>query len=953
MVAAMSKVLHAILFAIAYLIFVAATHAQQPHTAGAGPSYRIAGQWHWRADCGIGGAWHGSFQFEEPSNNQFKGLVTANVAEPGTAAHIGACPTPIKIRNGKLRGGEVSFVKESCGGARAQPWKGTISRGRDNLLHMSGTAIADSSHIIPVVRDWYCTWTASQSTPETAGVPAQEQPAAGSAAAPTVAENSAGSPQPQAAAATGAAGIYALDDEITFNVLDHVEIDRQTGKLILMGHSEPAYATPRIPYLQYLAALLDNPSPQFSLEWAGASQARVADLRRLLASDAEWKKLAGEWGRWIDDSEHITPAGRVFMPQLGIPVPDGTHMDRYQVLTGVFRAIGEQQAAGILAAFAAMHRGMPNPTEEQVLGLFRAAGVFEILQDASAEHQAGRITETQMKVRVYRALFASFDRAMNYAGSPTETAFDNALRRGVSADAAMGAAISEFDRQFEHVYGNALARLYQSKSELQVPITMVNPSWRGAINVEPKYIGVNSSSLLAKLLLEADRTSKALVNSPELAGKIPAYQTQYAYRMRRGLLRGANRVSTSRLWTSVDSVEASQSTDGDILAFGEVKMRFNLRELGQDDRDLPGQQPGEYEKLLTSLYDDFARHYSPVFHELREAAKLAFAAQWLKARRPDFQLPAAGRSKWTGPASVPGVIFITWSPDPAKPDVQSVSAIGGVSLRVPPPGPGVCVKFCEDQIPKSDRIKSISALVASGVARAIQAAKSAAQSAADKAAAYVSDFHTPWETYANATTVPAPALIPPTALQKRPKVEAQTKTKEKEEEEEECLRFHEVKVGFKKGGEPEILREAVWDNAAAKVGKAQRKSSGKFENLCGIVWHFLTNPDTEDCGPDDDLLKLLGQPLCTPSFPIFVHHGYVVKTEKGEKYVDPGRDGEYMMKRIVESQTGQVAETEVEFTLLGFGDRTVDVVGHEKLTQRAANLSCMLHCVPARPKPKQ
>lgn len=124
-------------------------------------SYSIAGQWHWRADCGIGGAWHGSFQFDESSKNTFKGTVTENIAEPGPAILFGACSPPIKIRDGNLEGDSVSFVKEGCGGERPQSWTGTIKRGSDDLLHMSGTAIVDSSRYIPQ-RDWLCTWKADQ-----------------------------------------------------------------------------------------------------------------------------------------------------------------------------------------------------------------------------------------------------------------------------------------------------------------------------------------------------------------------------------------------------------------------------------------------------------------------------------------------------------------------------------------------------------------------------------------------------------------------------------------------------------------------------------------------------------------------------------------------------------------------------------------------------------------------
>jgi hypothetical protein len=556
--------------------------------------------------------------------------------------------------------------------------------------------------------------------------------------------------QAQGAAATNATGLYALDEKITFNVLDHVEYDSQNGKIILMGHQDATYATSRIPYLQYLATLLEYPSPQFSLEWTRDSELRVAELRRRLDSDDEWRRLAGEWGRWIDDSERVTPAGRYFMPLFGIEVPPvGQKMDRYQVLSGVFSAIGEQQASEILAAFGGFYRAMPNPGIPQLYRLFRAAGVYDLFVNDRSEMQAGRMTKHQVQVDVYRAMFNNFDQALNYSDRPTSTVFNNALRRGQTPDAAMEAAMGEFDRQFKDVYGDALRKLYRSKPEFQIPITLVNPSLRNTLHVEPKFIGINSSTLLAKLLLDADVAAKKLLNAPELVNKIPGYQTEVTYRLRRPGARRSGHVSTARLWISVEQIDASRSSDGNILALGETKMRINMRGQGQDGRDLPNQRQDDYEALLSSLYDGFARYYSPVFHELRETAKLAYVAQWLKARNTAYKLPSDGLASWRAPATVPGVIFISWSADPTRPDVQTVSAIGGVTLRVPPAGPGVCVKFCDDRIPTDSRIRPVSSLSRGAVTELV----SAVTQARTIAGLYLSNFHNPFEAYANAETL--------------------------------------------------------------------------------------------------------------------------------------------------------------------------------------------------------
>src|SRR5437660_60759 len=55
------------------------------------------------------------------------------------------------------------------------------------------------------------------------------------------------------------AGFYELEEEITFNVLDQVVFNPTNGQITLIGHNDETYLSPRIPYLQHLAVLLENP----------------------------------------------------------------------------------------------------------------------------------------------------------------------------------------------------------------------------------------------------------------------------------------------------------------------------------------------------------------------------------------------------------------------------------------------------------------------------------------------------------------------------------------------------------------------------------------------------------------------------------------------------------------------------------------------------------------------
>jgi hypothetical protein len=519
-------------------------------------------------------------------------------------------------------------------------------------------------------------------------------------------------------------GIYDLDDAIRFNVLDQIDYDLQTGTITLLGHNDEAYRTSNIPYVQYLATLLDSPTPEFSLAWTNDSEARVLELKRRLESDEEWRRMVREWARWIDDSDHVTPAGRVFLPLFGFKPPQSgggdpwQTMDRYQLLSGMFEITGRKQAAAITDAFGKMSRAAPNITLEHLKAIFAAAGVLDVFERAIEQARQGTITGRDAELMIYRALFSRIDQAFDFKGATTNT-FENALRQGQAPSEAMQRAFGEMDKQLKPTIETVLLEIWRSKPEIDVPITLVNPSLRDTLTVTPQFFGIERNSLLAKLMFDLDYVSKKLPNSPELIAKIPRYQTAYRFKQLHAN-QFNTRVSTSRLWTSVEHVDARLSNDGNSLSFGKVNLRFNIREIGPNGRDLPNQRPGEYEQLLTSLYDDFAREFSPHFHEFRETAKLAYAALWLKARNSELALPSEGRGSWNAPASVPGLIFTAWSPLPTSRDVLTMSAVGGASLRVPPPGPGVCRYLCLQDVPKDPTISPAKDQIADSEVRHLQ-----------------------------------------------------------------------------------------------------------------------------------------------------------------------------------------------------------------------------------------
>lgn len=120
-----------------------------------------------------------------------------------------------------------------------------------------------------------------------------------------------------AAPRLGTSGIYALEQELDFNVLDHVVLDPEEGTVHLLGHYDPAYAGPPIPYLQHLAVLIESPDPEFSLRWTERSEGQVKELFRKTADPKEQARLRDTWGTLFRGTA-LTENARLILPAMGI-----------------------------------------------------------------------------------------------------------------------------------------------------------------------------------------------------------------------------------------------------------------------------------------------------------------------------------------------------------------------------------------------------------------------------------------------------------------------------------------------------------------------------------------------------------------------------------------------------------------------------------------------------------
>ncbi len=561
-------------------------------------------------------------------------------------------------------------------------------------------------------------------------------------------------------------GVYTLDREYDFNVLDAVYYDEGSRQISLVGHRDEHFKGPQIPYLQHLATLLENPTPKFTLNLTPESFRRASAFFNWSPSLQQADKFNKQLYDIIDSHGNVTANGRFMLPAFGVyPVHDnktpgylgvetsltkdgltavasvapnspaakvgiipgdwitffddgpilsptdrpvyhpldlahrvrfagaGTTLNvtyqrgaqvyqkavtltadskdrwlgftRYDALAALYRAAGDERAAGAIEAFALLKDSpMGNPALARTLAKFSA--VLNLTPQSSPEARG-------------QAISRRLDEIFAFPGNPVLAAYNTSFARTRDAAAAIHPALAKMDAALIPKALELLERPLNQPEGFQIPPEVVDGLWNVRAEMTPEYRGVPADSLLARAMFDGDYLTKRLTNRPDLKLQFPTYQTEFEYRRTHGLNKDDG---AFRTWISVAKLDVAQSSSGDTLEFHNVQMRYNIRKLGKDGIDLPNQQPNGYEDLLTSLYTDFAQEY-PALHELREIAKLTAAAAWLTGKTPSVRLPRDGAVKWRGPAKVPGLAYTYLYNRDRKLFYQMVVE-GGVNLNLEP-----------------------------------------------------------------------------------------------------------------------------------------------------------------------------------------------------------------------------------------------------------------------------
>jgi hypothetical protein len=113
-------------------------------------------------------------------------------------------------------------------------------------------------------------------------------------------------------------GVYKLDREYDFNVLDEVYYDAGSHQISLVGHRDEHFKGLPIPYLDHLATLLGNPNPRFTLNLTPDSYRRASAFFHWSPTRQQAEKFNKDLYGVIDPRGNITPIGRYMLPSFGI-----------------------------------------------------------------------------------------------------------------------------------------------------------------------------------------------------------------------------------------------------------------------------------------------------------------------------------------------------------------------------------------------------------------------------------------------------------------------------------------------------------------------------------------------------------------------------------------------------------------------------------------------------------
>jgi len=493
-----------------------------------------------------------------------------------------------------------------------------------------------------------------------------------------------------------------------FNVLGYAFVDPATGRVVLAGRYNPAYASGPIPYADLLADALQTPYPVFSLDHPGLNDPALRQIRSTF--DQELTRVARdpayglEWMKSLilpvltgsGDSEDRAALGArlqaagssladydAFMKWQAGQFTDQQYYPRAQnFLTSLFLAAGYDPSAG--RAVSAYRLFASEPTREHVEFWCAATGCEEVLRRIDEEVRAGgnrHAAGRELEATLYSAMLARL-------GVP-----EAELRRIAAGYRNETVSEKAFVDLLDQRWGGALRDFLTNK--VINGMTFSGAGLSGRYNFPPIRSALNTfgaprDTMLMHVLFQADYTLKYLTSSARAAASIPGHATSQEFLATAEHRAGAAAGHTPtagliRYWIYPAAAGLDLLPDHGGVRFREASLRIGTESLESAGGDPRGnaffrQALADYSTHLTQNFDAYARVY-PSLHVLRETAKVIALARW--ARQSGIRLQPAGASPAhpTLPERAEGFWGMTYLVRPSgETDTMVVWAQGGVKF---------------------------------------------------------------------------------------------------------------------------------------------------------------------------------------------------------------------------------------------------------------------------------
>ena len=183
----------------------------------------------------------------------------------------------------------------------------------------------------------------------------------------------------------------------------------------------------------------------------------------------------------------------------------------------------------------------------------------------------------------------------------------------------------------------------------------------GEVMVDLVSGGLDLNSELARVMFEADTAMKLIVLSPELFANIPGFKSPWQHEGENMGSRNIGTKAVTRAWLSPVKVEMGVSPSENVISFGTSVVRMDTA-LEKEPERADAKAP--LIKTFEGIRDHFNRNFdqyaeiSPIFHSLREAAKIVALANWLRARNIKLRLQDVQQQRWNPPRSLIGYHYL-------------------------------------------------------------------------------------------------------------------------------------------------------------------------------------------------------------------------------------------------------------------------------------------------------